>query len=358
MHFGGVDGQRQHVVLAQQLDGALGATRRFGDEQRGLAGLARLAQLGDPLIDAPVMSADALARDGPHRPIGDVDRQQIEAERRRQAVRELAPRHRDRRRRQDTAAAPRRLGVAGGERRVQRLAVRHDVATLDDEQARAGLRGVAEDGAIAIDGLGAGVVRALRVAAAGFRQHVAQRQQQHVVDRLDRSLRLGVVAAQRLDGVAEELDAHRVRLARREDVDQTAADAELAVLVDGIGAGEAGVDQATRQGGQVEVDVRPQRDPGVTHPADAADAGGDGGDRGHDDAGRPRRQGVQCPRPGGGHVEVRRDLAIRIDLEGRTRQHDALGVGRAPALQRRGEEADVVDQRLDVAIGRHDDEHR
>ena len=41
-HLGGVDRQRQHVVLAQQLDRPLGAARRFGDEQRRLARLARI----------------------------------------------------------------------------------------------------------------------------------------------------------------------------------------------------------------------------------------------------------------------------------------------------------------------------
>ena len=179
-----------------------------------------------------------------------------------------------------------------------------------------------------------------------------------MVDRLDRPLRLGVVAAQRLDGVAEELDADRLRLAGREDVDQAAADAELAVLIDGIGAGEAGVDEAIGERRQVDVDVGLQHHGGVAHPLDAADAGGNRRHRGHDDACRLRRQRVQGARPRRRHVEVRRDLAIRIDLERRAGEHDALGVGGAPALERRGKEADVGDQRIDVAIGGHDDEHR
>jgi hypothetical protein len=150
--------------------------------------------------------------------------------------------------------------------------MRHDVTVLDDEHARAGLRRVAEDAAAPIDRLAADVVRALRPAASRLRQHVAQRQQQHVIDRLDRPLRLRVVAAQRLDAVAEELGSHRMRLAGREDVHQAAADAELAVLIDGIGSGEAGIDEAGRQRRQIQLGARLQHDAGLAHPGDGADA--------------------------------------------------------------------------------------
>ena len=46
--------------------------------------------------------------------------------------------------------------------------------------------------------------------------------------------------------------------------------------------------------------------------------------------------------------------AVRIDSSDGHGRTGALGVGRAPALEGRGEEADVGDQRIDVAIGRHD----
>ncbi len=195
---------------------------------------------------------------------------------------ELVPGHRDRLGREDAPAPPRRLGVAARQRRVERLAVLDHVGVLDHEQARAGLVRVVEDGAAAIDHLDADVVGALRRAPARLGQHVAQRQQQDVVDRLDRPLRLRVVAAQRLDGVAEELDADRLRLAGREDVDQAAADAEFAVLIDGIGAGEAGVDEAIGERRQIDVDVGLQHHGGVAHPLDAADAGRNRRHRGHD----------------------------------------------------------------------------
>ena len=118
---------------------------------------------------------------------------------------------------------------------------------------------------------------------------------------------------------------------RREDVDQAAADAELAVLVDRIGAGEAGVDETIgeRRGSTSTSGL--QHHGGVAHPVDAADARQIAARRGHDDARRVRRQRVQGARARRGHVEVRRDLAVRIDLERRAGKHDALGVGRAPA---------------------------
>ena len=47
-------GTRADVVVAQQFDGALGAAVRAGDEQDGVAALARLPDVGDPVGDAAV----------------------------------------------------------------------------------------------------------------------------------------------------------------------------------------------------------------------------------------------------------------------------------------------------------------
>ena len=57
----------------------------------------------------------------------------------------------------------------------------------------------------------------------------------------------GIVLADRLDRVADELDAERLGRAGREEVDDAAADAELAVLVDGIFAGEPRVGEQLRE---------------------------------------------------------------------------------------------------------------
>ena len=77
-----------------------------------------------------------------------------------------------------------------------------------------------------------------------------------LVDRFDRALRRGVVAAQRFDGVADELDADRRRVARGKDVDDAAAHGELAVLVGRILPREAGVDEQLGEIGRRDVLAR------------------------------------------------------------------------------------------------------
>ena len=52
-----------------------------------------------------------------------------------------------------------------------------------------------------------------------------------LIERLDRPLRAGIVAAERLDRVADELEPDRLGLAGGKDVEDAAADGELAVLV-------------------------------------------------------------------------------------------------------------------------------
>ena len=55
-----------------------------------------------------------------------------------------------------------------------------------------------------------------------------------LIERRERSLCGCVVASQRFDDVADELEADRLRLGRGIEVHDAAADAELTVLVDGI----------------------------------------------------------------------------------------------------------------------------
>ena len=134
--------------------------------------------------------------------------------------------------------------------------------------------------------------------------------------------------------------------------------AELAVLIDRILAREAGVDQVLEQQQRVEVDRPADRDGGGAQPLGRAHPRPQRGRRGHDDTAGSARQRVHRPRAGRGHVEVRRELAIRIDLVRRAREHGLLHADVVPALERSEKEADVVDQRIDVAIGRDDDEDR
>ena len=83
------------------------------------------------------------------------------------------------------------------------------------------------------------------VACAG-RDRLAHRMQVHVIDLAQRALRLGIEPAQRLDLVAEQLDAHRMRRERRVDVDHAAAHRERAGLVDDRRARPATGDEQRR----------------------------------------------------------------------------------------------------------------
>ena len=65
-------------------------------------------------------------------------------------------------------------------------------------------------------------------------QRFALRADRELIERGERSLRGRVVPPQRLDDVADELEADGLRFGGRVDVDDAAADDELAVLVDGI----------------------------------------------------------------------------------------------------------------------------
>ena len=96
--------------------------------------------------------------------------------------------------------------------------------------------------------------------AAVVLKHVAQRHDRHLIDRRDRPLRRRIVGAQRFDRVADELEPDRMRLAGGKDVDDAAADRELAVLVGRILAREAGVDQQLGQIGRRDVLAGPQVD--------------------------------------------------------------------------------------------------
>ena len=63
---GRVDRLRREVVLPQQLDDPLGAARRTGDQQRGLAPLADPGDLGHPVRQPAVELHHGLTGHVPH----------------------------------------------------------------------------------------------------------------------------------------------------------------------------------------------------------------------------------------------------------------------------------------------------
>ena len=111
-----------------------------------------------------------------------------------------------------------------------------DVVGLEDDERRAGLPHVVDDrrGSIERGGIVGPIIG---------RQELALRRDGDLIERCQRSLRGGVVPADRLDDVADELEPDRLRLERRIEVDDAAADAELAVLVHRVLGREPGEGQ-------------------------------------------------------------------------------------------------------------------
>ena len=182
------------------------------------------------------------------------------------------------------------------------------VVLRDDDPGGTGAREVVED-------RGAAVVV----------EHVAQGNDGNLIDGGKRALGGGIVGAKRFDGVADELQPYRVRLAGRKDIDDPAADGELAVLVGRVFAGEAGIDEQFGQisGRDVEAWLQLEGRGGeLFRRADARQQSGRGGD---DDARRAMGEGVKCAGARRGDSDVGREAAVRIDLVGRERQHGMAG---------------------------------
>ena len=151
----------------------------------------------------------------------------------------------------------------------------------------------------------------------------ANRHDQRVVDGLDRALRRRVEAADRLDRVADELDAQRVHVAGGEDVHDAAADAELAVLVHRVFRREPRLGEPRSQHVEREVLAGMQVDRRVGDAIRRAEPREQRRDRRDDDAcvaARHRRAApsrVPTPRRSGGAARG----TDRLPLTGTARRH-------------------------------------
>ena len=177
-----------------------------------------------------------------------------------------------------------------------------------------------------------------------------------LVDGRRRSLGRRVVPADRLDRVSGELDADGLIVAGREDVDDSSAYGELAVLVGGIFAAEPRLDEMLAEELRIDFGPEPQREDGRRQPA-RRDQARQQRRRGRDDdtdvAGRDRRQDA---RTCGRHVQVRRQSAIRVYLVRRQRQHRGCGCAVVETFECRQEESSVGRGLVCVRVG-GDDEH-
>ena len=160
-----------------------------------------------------------------------------------------------------------------------------------------------------------------------------------------------------LDRVADELEADRVRLAGRENVEDAAADGELAVLVGRIFAGEAGIDQQLGEIGRRDVLAGPQLDRGGEQPFGRADARQQRRRRGDDDPGRAARERMERPRAGRRDADVRRHPAVRDRLRAtETAAPPDLAAGVSPSSAARKND-DVGDGLFEIAVARQDVQH-
>ncbi len=145
-------------------------------------------------------------------------------------------------------------------------------------------------------------------------EHVAQRDHGELIDRLNRSLRRWIVGTQRFDRVADEFEPDRRRLTGGIDVDDTAANRELTVLVRRILARKARFDEQFAEVDWGDVLVGSKIDRCVQQARRRADARQDCGSRRHHDSGRAARERMKGTRPLGRDTDVRRHPTVGIDL--------------------------------------------
>ena len=176
--------------------------------------------------------------------------------------------------------------------------------------------------------------RAERLAVPGAEAGDGIRIQEHLADRIEGhpfQLRLAqlcrrVEAPDALDDIAEQIEAHRRRRARREDVDDAAAERVLARLAHRAGAHVAVAGEEPGQRVEVERPTALHRERGILeggarrHPLEG------GIHRGQHDAAVARRRpapGEACQRAGtlARHLAIGRDPVIGQAVPGGERQH-------------------------------------
>ncbi|MCY4507457.1 MAG: hypothetical protein OXG35_10935 [Acidobacteria bacterium] len=144
----------------------------------------------------------------------------------------------------------------------------------------------------------------------------------------------------------------------REEVDDAASHAELAVPVDRILGDEPGVGQHVAEVGRLEERARDEPGPGREEAVRRAHAGQERRRRRHHHADGAGREPVEGPPARGRDVEVGGEPAIRIDLVGRERQDLVPQLAGRGGGQAAEEEAGIGHHLLDVAGAGDDDHHR
>ncbi len=193
-------------------------------------------------------------------------------------------------------------------------------------------------------------VRTLKV------QGFTDRHDAETIEGLDGTLRAGIEAADRFNGVADELDADRQLFAGRKNVEDAAAASELAVCIYWIRRLVTTERQGVRQHVRIDIDAGLDLTRREQNRRRLRKLREQGGRRCNNDACRIQRQRVQHPGTGGGDFQVRLEAAIWIDLRGRKRQHLPLNERGRRSFEHRQEERNVADGVVDVGVGRNDQE--
>ena len=207
-------------------------------------------------------------------------------------------------------------------------------------------------------GRGVPSVYAVHQDRSGNAEQLALRRDDDAVNGNLRALRCRVVLAERFDHVADELEPERLRLPRRVQIEDPAADAELAGLVDGIFGVEAGHREQLAEMGRRDLGARRERQARGAEARRWREAGGKRAGRGDDKAGRSRCHRVQCRCTDRSYLQVRREAAVRVDLVAGQRD-DGVTDSRLPqSLDRIEEIARVRRELLDLGVGGHDDDQQ
>ncbi len=158
-----------------------------------------------------------------------------------------------------------------------------DVVALVEELRRVELR--------IVGAAGGGAHRRRRGRGPGLvDHHLAAGQQHHLLDRPDRALGGGLELAQRHDLVAFELNAHRIRRAEAEDVDDATAASDVSLLFDERHPAVPEVREPVRELVGIEgISGRQGHDPAPEH-FRGDDLGGEGNRGRDDDAGSPEEE--------------------------------------------------------------------
>ena len=178
-----------------------------------------------------------------------------------------------------------------------------------------------------------------------------------MIDRRSGTLRRRIVGAQRFDGVADEFEPYRLRLAGGKHIQNATTDRELAVLVGRVFARVPRINQQRREIGRRDVLAGLEVDRRAKKPGRRAYAWKKRWGRRDDDPRLADGQRVERAGARGSDSDVRRQATIRIDFVGGERKDGAVGRRCGETIERRKEETQIGNSLLELAIAGHDVEH-